>query len=257
MIKLIGGGVAAVIVLSLAVSSCQTVDTGHRGVKITFGKVEQKSLPEGLYFVNPFTTNVVEMDTRIKKWSAKTATYTKDIQQADVGFVVTYRLRPDAAHKMYQSVGQDWVNQLLPQVVSSSIKDEFGRWNAVQVVADRTTVADRISGVIGKHVGKRDIILESFEITNIDFSDAFESAVEAKEVAVQTAIGEQNKTKSVEERARQRVISAKAEAESMRIRSAALEANARLVEYEAVQKWDGKLPTYMLGGGAMPFLPVK
>ena len=45
-----------------------------------------------------------------------------------------------------------------------------------------------------------------------------------------------------------------AEAKSMQIRAEALEQNAKLVEWEAVQKWNGVLPQYMLGNGTMPFL---
>ena len=62
-----------------------------------------------------------------------------------------------------------------------------------------------------------------------------------------------------QEQAKQQIISAQAQAESMRIRSNALLANPKLVEYEAVQKWDGKLPQYMFGN-SIPFVnmsPVK
>ena len=52
------------------------------------------------------------------------------------------------------------------------------------------------------------------------------------------------------------VLNAKAEAESIRIRANALEANAKLVEWEAVQKWDGKLPVYSMGG-AVPFINLS
>ena len=41
----------------------------------------------------------------------------------------------------------------------------------------------------------------------------------------------------------------------MQIRATALTQNKALVEYEAVQKWDGKLPEYMMGGG-VPFISV-
>jgi hypothetical protein len=60
----------------------------------------------------------------------------------------------------------------------------------------------------------------------------------------------------IEQQAKQKVISAEAEATSMKIRATALEANPRLVEWEAVQKWDGKLPEYMLGNSSLPFVQV-
>jgi hypothetical protein len=78
--------------------------------------------------------------------------------------------------------------------------------------------------------------------------------VEQKVIAQQKAIEEQNRTKQIEEQARQKVLSAEAEAKSIQIRAQALERNAKLVEWEAVQKWNGVLPQYMLGSGATPFI---
>ena len=95
-------------------------------------------------------------------------------------------------------------------------------------------------------------------LSNIDYSDVFEKAIEAKQVAMQRAIESQNKTRQIEEEARQKVISAKAEAESMQIRGDALKANPSLVSLEAVQKWDGKAPdTLVVGGDASTLLQAK
>ena len=75
-------------------------------------------------------------------------------------------------------------------------------------------------------------------------------------IAEQAALEEANKTKQVEQQAKQTVTQAKAEAESMRIRANALASNPKLVSYEAVQKWDGKLPQIMTGNST-PILDVR
>lgn len=98
---------------------------------------------------------------------------------------------------------------------------------------------------IRSHLANRGVVVTNLEITDIDFDDAYERAVEAKAVAVQKAAEARNKTVEIEENAKQKIICARAEAESMRIRSEALERNKGLVDYEAVQRWDGKLPQYM------------
>jgi regulator of protease activity HflC (stomatin/prohibitin superfamily) len=95
--------------------------------------------------------------------------------------------------------------------------------------------------------------MTGIEITNIDFDDAFEKAVEDKVVAVQRAIEAKNKTVQIQEEANQQIISAKAEAQSMSIRAQALSQNKSLVEWEAVQKWNGELPTNMFGS-SVPFI---
>ena len=87
-------------------------------------------------------------------------------------------------------------------------------------------------------------------------SGVFEKAIESKVTAEQDALKAKNRTVQIEEEAKQKIISAEAEAKSMAIRANALTRNKALVEYEAVQKWDGKLPQYMLGN-TVPFLNLK
>lgn len=243
--------------LSFFLAGCgfATVDTGHRGVETRFGKVVSDSLPEGLYFYNPFTSDIAELDTRVLKWDGITTAYTRDVQQAEVRFTLNFRLDPTKAHVMYQSVGKDWIAKLVGQVVHEEIKREFGQHEAVDIIAQRDKAARAIEAVVMTKLQERNIISSGFQLTNIDYTKEFEHAVEAKVVAQQRAIEEQNRTVQIKEQATQKVMQATAEAESIRIRAQALEQNAKLVEWEAVQKWDGKLPVYSLGG-AVPFIQV-
>ena len=79
---------AAIVLVALVLSGCgvHTVDTGHRGVKVRFGQVEGEALTEGLYFVDPFTTSIIEIDTRTQRWDDKTDAYTKDVQVSHIAF---------------------------------------------------------------------------------------------------------------------------------------------------------------------------
>ncbi len=106
-------------------------------------------------------------------------------------------------------------------------------------------------------LAKYDIIAQAVVLEDISYSKQFERAIEEKQIATQEAIKARNKTKQIEEEAKQKVMSAQAEAESMRIRSQALSQNKSLVEYEAVQKWDGKLPVNMYGSAPIPFINLN
>ena len=243
---------------SLALGGCaEVIDAGSAGVRSRYGEVDNLSLSPGFYWYNPFSTDVIEMNVQVNKWKASTPVYTKDIQQAEVWFAATYHLDPKRAHLMYQRVGINWSDSLLPQVVTQAIKNEFGKWNAVSVIANRGQVQSNIRMAIAPALAQRMIVLDGFEVTNIDYTDAFEQAVEDKEVAVQSAIAEVNRTKQIEEQGRQKVISAEAEARSIQLRSAALQSSPKLVEWEAVQKWNGELPTYVGAGTPVPFINVK
>ena len=74
--------IIAVVLVSVAGCGIKVVNTGHRGIETNFGKVVSESLPEGIYFFNPITTKIVEMDTRVQRKDGETDTYTRDVQQS-------------------------------------------------------------------------------------------------------------------------------------------------------------------------------
>lgn len=242
---------ALVALAALTMSACTQIDTGYRGVETHFGKVVSTSLPEGLYWYMPFFgTSYEQMDTRQQKWGADTETYTKDVQKADISFVMNYHLNPAKAHIMYARVGEEWKDNIIPQMTAQAIKNEFGRWDAVRVVENRGTVADNIEIKLRAALAKQDVVLDSFDLVNVKYTGQFEQAVEQKQVAVQNAAKELNNTVAVTERGKQAVITAQANATALKATSDALEANPKLIEYEAIKKWNGTVPQTMLGGGA-------
>jgi regulator of protease activity HflC (stomatin/prohibitin superfamily) len=243
----------AIAVVSIAGCGIKVVDTGQRGIKTRFGKVVSESLPEGLYFFNPFTSAIVEMDTRVQRQDGETDTYTRDVQQAAIKYTLNYRLQQNAAHLMYRDIGRDWEQKLIPQVVLGTLKEVVGKWDAVDLISNRDKAANTAFDQIRANLAERNVEVSRFEITDIAYTREFENSVEQKVIAQQKAIEEQNRTKQIEEQARQKVLSAEAEAKSIQIRAQALEQNAKLVEWEAVQKWNGVLPQYMMGS-TTPFI---
>lgn len=240
----------------MALSACgEIIDTGNRGIETRFGEVVGEPLPEGFYFYNPFTSSITEIDIKTQKWEGDTDAYTKDVQQAKLHFTINYRPEPSKVGDLFKSVGREYAEKLIPQVITGSIKNVVGKWEAVELVSNRDKATSAIESTAKTVLATNGIDVSRIEITNISFAKEFEKAVEEKVVAVQSAAKAENKTKQIQEEARQKIISAKAEAESMKIRSEALSQNKSLVEYEAVQKWDGKLPVYMLGNST-PFIKV-
>jgi prohibitin 2 len=249
----------AVLLLLLPLTGCgiHTVDTGHRGIKTSFGQVEGPPLVEGLYFVNPFTTSIHPMDVRIQRWDGKTEAYTRDVQEATVEFTLNYKLRPEAAADIYRTVGQDWANKLVGQQVYQHLKNVIGQWDAVDLISNRQRANDAAQVAIVQALSAASVDVTSFSITDFQFSQAFNQAVEAKVIAQQRAQEAQNRTEQIKQEAQQKVIAAQAEAQSMKIRADALSQNPKLVSWEAVQKWDGKLPVNMYGSAAIPFIDVN
>lgn len=165
---------------------------------------------------------------------------------------------PQYVHEMYRTVGMNYADTILIPAIEGNIKDVIERWNAQDLVANRALATADILAKLQAQLNKRYINVTSFQIIDINYSAVFEKAIESKVTAEQEALKAKNKTVQVEEEAKQKLISAQAEAKSMQIRATALTQNKALVEYEAVQKWDGKLPEYMMGN-SIPFIniPVK
>ncbi len=236
----------------------EQVDTGYRGVKTVWGEVDMKagSLPEDIYTYNPISSNIIEMDTRILRWELKVNTYTKDVQQGNFTLVVNYHLDPAKAHIMYKEVGINWASIVLPQAIEGEFKKVIGQYDAVDLISNRGKATVEAQTAIAESLKGKYVIFDRLEIVNIQYLKDFEKAVEDKVVATQKAVEELNRTKQVQEKAKQVLITAEANAKSMQIKAQALMANAKLVEYEAIQKWDGKLPQYMFSNST-PFIDLR
>lgn len=246
-------GVAAVAAVIFILSSFYYVSPGYRGTLVVLGNVSGTSYGNGVGLKPPFISSMVKTDVRTQVLTDSATAYTKDIQTAMVMFTMTYNVVPDAVPKMYQHIGTDYKSKLIIPYVQDAIKDVVGKWQAQYLVANREKARMEILDVLKKKISRTYIQGITFQIINLDYSDNFEKAIENKVIAEQKAQEASNNTKRIQEEANQRVISAKADAEAMGIKAQALEKNQRLVDYEAVQKWDGKMPTYMLGN-TMPFI---
>jgi len=231
------------------------VDTGHRGVKVEFGTVVGESLPEGLYFYNPISTSILEMDVRTQNYQLKSEAYSQDAQIVTISLDVNLNLVPTAANTMYKEVGYDWADKIAAPILKGLTKEIVGQYKAVELISERNAISAKIKNVLEEKLATKHIQLTNMEISNLDFDNQFEEAVKDKVIAVERAKEAKNKTVRIQEEARQKIISAEAEAKSMSIRARALTQNKSLVEYEAVQKWDGKMPQFT--GGALPFINLK
>lgn len=254
--RIIGWSIGGLFVLILLFSSIYYISPGYRGVLVTLGKVDQQSHMNGIGFKVPFVSKMYKMDVRTQKMSQKTATYTSDIQTAEIEYTFTYDLIPDNVHTLYETVGKDYESKKIIPVLNDVLKDVIGKWQAQELVSNRDKArVEALAGLQDK-LDNRFFQNITIQFINIDYSDNFEGAIEDKVIAEQKAQEAVNNTNRIKEEANQKVITAKAEAEAMEIKAQALAKNKGLVEYEAVQKWNGQLPQYMLGE-SVPFINLK
>ena len=255
-----------VIVLAVVIvvaSSIVIVPAGSTGVVITLGKVSDGVLAEGLHFKIPFIQEVQKMTNKIQKEEVEAAAVSKDLQTVSSVVAVNFRIGQNDNAKIYKNIGRDYQSVLLLPAVQESIKSVSAQYTAEELITKRAQVGEETKQALEEKVQEYGIIIEKFNIINFDFSNEFNLAIEAKQVAEQNLI----KTKTEQEQAiviaeaeaQKKIIAAEADATAITAKAEAqAKANETLtnslstmiIEYEKIQKWDGKLPT-VTGGSAL------
>ena len=249
-------GIVGLFAILVFFSSFYTIRSSERGVLATFGKMSDEVIGDGLHMKIPFIQTIKRVNVQQKKFDGKENSYTRDVQTSDVEYTINYDLVRENVSKLMKNVGDDYHNRIVVPFIRSAMKQSFGNFAATEIVENRDAVRREIETSLRQTLDSNYFMNVQFQITNIDFDDDFETAIKEKQVAEQNALKAKNVTIQVEEQAKQTKIKAQAEAEAMSIKAAALESNPKLVNYEAVQKWDGKMPQYMLGN-SVPFIDLK
>ncbi len=222
--------VAVLVILAVitALLSIRTIDAEYVGIRVTFGKVSDQPC-YGLSVKLPVGAHFVKLDKTTQRFETTDATYTKDIQSANLQYVFTYKIVDANAPKLYLSAGRGYEEKLVQPVLRSVIKDVVGRWTAQELVSNRDKAANEIQDVLLTELNKEFFTEISFQMANIDYSDNFEKGIEAKVLAEQEAQRAKNLTVKIEEEARQDVIRAEAAAK-VKIEEAKGKADAEKIE---------------------------
>lgn len=248
----------AAVLAALLIAGCSQVDSDQAGFKTWFGKPDTGVLGPGLYMVSPIGGSMVKYPIRDMRQDVALKAYTKDMQQAD--FLVSLVFEIDRAKlvELHTKFGKFYASVIIEPAVAAAVKDVAGQWEADQLINKRVEATKEIHGRVLKAIAGKPLLVKGFEILNIDFKDAFEKAIEAKQVAAQAALEARNRTMQVEEEARQKLITAKAEAEAISIRAKALAENKDVVILNAIEKWDGHAPqTLAIGADGKLMLQAK
>ena len=267
--------VGAVLLGGALFGSCYTIDQGERGVVLRFGKVTEVAGP-GLHFKMPFTDSVREMSVRTSKAKLKLGVYSKDIQAADIELAVNYALDASRVGEIYERAGVDYADRIVIPQLMSKPKDTFGKYNAVVIIQNREKLVSEIQKELEDAFKGTGIIIQSVQLVNIDFSDAYENSVEERmkaEVEVQKvqqnlerekinadmmrakAKGEADaQLARAEAKAKSVKLLGEAEAAAIKAKSDAMQANPDYVRMLQAERWDGKLPQTMLPNNAMPII---
>lgn len=268
----------AVIVAILVLNPFKTIDAGTVGVKLRFGQAVDTMAP-GIHVVVPFMEQAIVYSTRtVKRTFDKVNSYSKDIQASDSKVSINYRVDPTKAIEVYSRYGETFAETIIDPVLLKRMKEIFGKYDAAEIVTQREKLGSEVENNVRQNMPPG-IIIDGVQIENIDFSDAYEQAIEAamqaqaevkktEQELLRQKVEAEKVIVNAEAAAKARVAQATAEAEAIRVKgeaeasaikakSDALRESPNLVQLTATEKWNGVLPTTMVPGSSVPFVNVS
>ena len=253
--------VVALVVIWLG-APFAVVPAGHRGVLATFGKVDASVYAEGIHFRWPIAQTMHLIEVRIQKGEGEGEAASKDLQVVHTKVAVNYHLKPDRVAEVFRTVGDLAAveNRLILPAVQEAVKASTAKYTAEELVTKRPEVRDAIRLALVERLGKHEVAVDEFSIVNFQFSRSFNEAIEAKTTAEQLKLKAERDLQRIKVEAEQKVASADAEARSLALQRQHLTGELlklREIENErrAIEKWDGRLPTYT-AGNTIPFIQM-
>lgn len=270
----------SLLALIVCVGGCfKTVPTGSTGIVTTFGRIEDITLDAGIHFMSPWK-KVVNMDNRTQKQSIEMQCFSSDIQEVSVIYTVNYQINKSNAQEIYRTIGTEYFDKIVMPKVLESVKSIFAKYTAEDLIASRSVLSKEIESILVDDLATQNVQITATSIENIDFTDAFTDAVEAKQVAEQNKLRAQTEqaqaTLEAQAQAERQVIQAKADADASIVAAKAdaevaqisadsslyqgekeatilqrvgeqLERYPNLTKYKYYEKWNGQLPQTILG----------
>ncbi len=255
-------GIAAGVLFFLATvvfASFTVISAGHTGVQVTLGEVNPAPLTEGVHFVNPISS-IKDVDVRLQKAELKGANAgTKDLQVVHTDIVVNFRLDPAKVPHIYKEYGLNVDEKVLGPGINEAFKSVTAHYTSEELVTKRDLVSAEILTHLVAKMSPFNITVSNVSLVNFGFSKAYQEAIESKVIATQqTAKAEQDLAR-IKVEAASRVAQAKGEAEAISIQATAIQSNGgqNYVQLQWIEKWDGKLPTTVLGGDSKTLMNIS
>ena len=278
-------GAIALLATSLAPIACTRISPGEVGIKVVNGGsdrgVQDYPTQVGWVVYNPLTTSIKEYPTYIQNavWTRNPGeghpaneeiSFTnkdKMLITADVN--LSYHLDPTKVPAFYVRFRNDDINAFTYGYLYNKARDVFnehaGKYSIDQIMGDNYAFLKDVREGLQKETAELGVVIDQFGIIGAPRPpQAVIDQINASVHATQLTTQKQNELAQVQadmakERektdtyARNTLTLAEAQAAANRKLSESL--TPTLVQYKALEHWDGKLPQ-ITGGGTIPFINV-
>ena len=236
------------------------IGAGERGVVLNFGAVQQKVLGEGLHFRVPIMQKIVLMDVKVQKATTDATASSSNLQEVSSTVAINYHIIPHKVNTVYQNIGLEFKERIIDPAVQEVVKAVSARYSAEDLITKRSAVSDAMKSTLTERLLVHNIAVDAFSIVGFSFSKIYMDAIESKQTAEQLAMKAQRDLERIKIEGEQKITSAKAEAEALRLQRENISPDLielRKIEanLKAIEKWNGIMPQ-VTGSGAVPFIGV-
>ena len=247
--------------LLILISCFSSVPTGYVGIRTKFGKADQNVVQEGLNLKIPIVENIVLMDCRTQKSEIACSTASRDLQEVTLKVAVNYNVSVDNAYNIYKSIGVNYESIMISPSILESVKSVTAQYTAEELITKRSEVSDKMEETLKGKIENSGFNVIDFNITDLDFSAAYNQAIEKKQVAEQEAKQAEYELEKAKIENEKKIAEAEANAKVMQVQDSSTTENAlKLKELEIkksfIEKWNGVLPSTVTGDSAIPFLDI-
>lgn len=233
--------VSIIIILLIGISFFTAqIPTGSTGIKTRFGSIVSSNLSSGLNFKLPIE-DIILIDNKTQKISVSGNAASKDLQVITYEVALNFKVLPNKSADLYTQVGDKYNDIIVIPNTQETIKDVVAKYTAEESITNRSQVSDDMVKELESKLSEYGIAIDNMSIIDFDFTDEFNSAIEAKQTAQQDALRQLEENKKKQAQNDQKLKDAEATAEANRIVTESI--TPELIEQQKVDKWDGKLPT--------------
>ena len=221
-----------------------------------FGQVEERVLEEGLHLIIPLVNTVQKLSVRVQKQDISAEASSKDLQEVFTDVALNWHIIPEEANVIFQEIGDEKavVERIINPAVEEVLKAVMAEYTAEEIITKRGEVKAEVDDALTTRLGSYHIKVDDISLVHVHFSERFTEAVETKQIAEQQAKRAGFVALKALKEAEAKVNIARGEAEAQRLVRETL--NPEILEKQAIEKWNGKLPM-IVGDGGIKFLDLS
>lgn len=244
-IKSVGKLTAIFCLITILLTPCVIVNAGERGVLMEFGKVQDRILGEGLHFIIPIVNTVKNLSVRVQNQEISAEASSKDLQDIFTDVALNWHIIPEEANAIFREIGNenDVIKKIINPAVEEILKAVIAKYTAEEIITKRGEVKGSVDAELSTRLDNYHIAVDDISLVHVHFSQRFNEAVEAKQIAEQEAKKAEFIAIKASKEAEAKVNLAKGETEANRLLRDSLTPD--ILQRQAIQKWNGKLPVVM------------